>query len=35
MLYQPGEAWLYDTCSTLQGVLIAPGRRPVAARLPR
>jgi CubicO group peptidase (beta-lactamase class C family) len=22
MLYQPGEAWLYDTCSTLQGVLI-------------
>jgi CubicO group peptidase (beta-lactamase class C family) len=23
MLYQPGEAWLYDTCSTLQGVLIA------------
>ena len=23
MLYQPGEAWLYDTCSTLQGVLVA------------
>jgi CubicO group peptidase (beta-lactamase class C family) len=23
MLYQPGEAWLYDTCSDLQGVLIA------------
>jgi CubicO group peptidase (beta-lactamase class C family) len=23
MLYQPGEAWLYDTCSTLQGVLIS------------
>ncbi len=23
MLYQPSEAWLYDTCSTLQGVLIA------------
>lgn len=22
MLYQPGEAWLYDTCSTLQGVLV-------------
>jgi CubicO group peptidase (beta-lactamase class C family) len=22
LLYQPGEAWLYDTCSTLQGVLI-------------
>jgi CubicO group peptidase (beta-lactamase class C family) len=22
-LYQPGEAWLYDTCSTLQGVLIS------------
>ncbi|UBU12381.1 serine hydrolase domain-containing protein [Nonomuraea gerenzanensis] len=23
MLYQPGEAYLYDTCSTLQGVLIS------------
>jgi CubicO group peptidase (beta-lactamase class C family) len=23
LLYQPGEAWLYDTCSTLQGVLVA------------
>jgi CubicO group peptidase (beta-lactamase class C family) len=23
LLYQPGEAWLYDTCSTLQGILIA------------
>jgi CubicO group peptidase (beta-lactamase class C family) len=23
MLYQPGEAWLYDTCSTLQGVLVS------------
>jgi CubicO group peptidase (beta-lactamase class C family) len=23
LLYQPGEAWLYDTCCTLQGVLIA------------
>jgi CubicO group peptidase (beta-lactamase class C family) len=23
MLYHPGEAWLYDTCSDLQGVLIA------------
>jgi CubicO group peptidase (beta-lactamase class C family) len=23
LLYQPGEAWLYDTCSVLQGVLIA------------
>lgn len=23
LLYQPGESWLYDTCSTLQGVLIA------------
>ncbi len=23
LLYQPGEAWLYDTCSTVQGVLIA------------
>lgn len=23
MLYQPGESWLYDTCSALQGVLIA------------
>lgn len=23
LLYQPDEAWLYDTCSDLQGVLIA------------
>jgi CubicO group peptidase (beta-lactamase class C family) len=23
LLYQPGEAWLYDTCSDLQGVLLA------------
>ena len=23
LLYQPGEAWLYDTCSALQGVLVA------------
>jgi CubicO group peptidase (beta-lactamase class C family) len=23
LLYQPGETWLYDTCSDLQGVLIA------------
>jgi CubicO group peptidase (beta-lactamase class C family) len=23
LLYQPGEAWLYDTCSDLQGLLIA------------
>ena len=23
LLYQPGEQWLYDTCSTLQGVLIS------------
>jgi CubicO group peptidase (beta-lactamase class C family) len=23
LLYQPGESWLYDTCSTLQGVLVA------------
>jgi CubicO group peptidase (beta-lactamase class C family) len=22
LAYQPGEAWLYDTCSTLQGVLV-------------
>src|SRR6202012_4617958 len=22
LLYQPGDAWAYDTCSTLQGVLI-------------
>jgi len=22
LLYQPGEAWLYDTCSDLQGILI-------------
>ncbi len=23
LLYQPGAAWLYDTCSTLQGVLVS------------
>jgi CubicO group peptidase (beta-lactamase class C family) len=23
LLYQPGESWLYDTCSAVQGVLIA------------
>ena len=23
LVYQPGEGWLYDTCSTLQGVLVA------------
>jgi len=23
LLYQPGEAWLYDTCSDLQGILVA------------
>jgi len=23
LLYQPGEGWLYDTCSTVQGVLVA------------
>jgi CubicO group peptidase (beta-lactamase class C family) len=23
LLYQPGEAWLYDTCSDLQGILIS------------
>jgi CubicO group peptidase (beta-lactamase class C family) len=23
LLYQPGDAWLYDTCSTIQGVLVA------------
>jgi CubicO group peptidase (beta-lactamase class C family) len=23
MLYQPGEAWLYNTCSDIQGVLVA------------
>ncbi|SEF21317.1 CubicO group peptidase, beta-lactamase class C family [Amycolatopsis pretoriensis] len=23
LAYQPGEAWLYDTCSTIQGVLAA------------
>jgi CubicO group peptidase (beta-lactamase class C family) len=23
LAYQPGEAWLYDTCSDLQGVLVA------------
>jgi CubicO group peptidase (beta-lactamase class C family) len=23
LAYQPGEAWLYDTCSTVQGVLVS------------
>jgi CubicO group peptidase (beta-lactamase class C family) len=23
LLYQPGESWLYDTCSAIQGVLVA------------
>jgi CubicO group peptidase (beta-lactamase class C family) len=23
LVYQPGQGWLYDTCSTLQGVLVA------------
>jgi CubicO group peptidase (beta-lactamase class C family) len=23
LLYQPGEAWLYDTCSDLQGILVS------------
>jgi CubicO group peptidase (beta-lactamase class C family) len=23
LLYQPGQAWLYDTCSVLQGILIS------------
>jgi CubicO group peptidase (beta-lactamase class C family) len=23
LLYQPGEGWLYDTCSTVQGVLVS------------
>jgi CubicO group peptidase (beta-lactamase class C family) len=23
LVYQPGEAWLYDTCSDLQGILVA------------
>lgn len=23
LVYQPGESWLYDTCSALQGVLVA------------
>jgi CubicO group peptidase (beta-lactamase class C family) len=23
LAFQPGEAWLYDTCSTLQGILVA------------
>ncbi|MET9001043.1 serine hydrolase domain-containing protein [Amycolatopsis sp. NPDC004169] len=23
LTYQPGESWLYDTCSTLQGLLVA------------
>ena len=35
MLYQPGDAWLYDTCSVLQGVLISRVSRPIAAGIPR
>jgi CubicO group peptidase (beta-lactamase class C family) len=27
LLYQPGQAWLYDTCSDLQGILIARAAR--------
>ena len=27
LLYQPGEAWLYDTCSDLQGILVARASR--------
>jgi CubicO group peptidase (beta-lactamase class C family) len=23
LLYQPGQAWLYDTCSTVQGILVS------------
>jgi CubicO group peptidase (beta-lactamase class C family) len=23
LVYQPGQAWLYDTCSTIQGVLVS------------
>jgi len=35
LLYQPGEAWLYDTCSDLQGVLIARASgRPLPEFLP-
>lgn len=31
LLYQPGESWLYDTCSAIQGVLVA---RAAGAALP-
>ena len=34
MLHQPGEAWLYNTCSDLQGVLIARVSGHAAARVP-
>jgi CubicO group peptidase (beta-lactamase class C family) len=27
LAFQPGESWLYDTCSTIQGVLVGPDRR--------
>ena len=35
LLYQPGEAWLYNTCSDIQGVLIARVSGQSAARIPR
>ena len=33
LLYQPGEGWLYDTCSTRAGRADRQGQRPVAARI--
>lgn len=35
LLYQPGESWLYDTCSAIQGVLVARVVELVAAGIPR
>jgi CubicO group peptidase (beta-lactamase class C family) len=35
MLRQPGEAWLYNTCSDIQGVLIARVSGGTAAGVPR
>jgi CubicO group peptidase (beta-lactamase class C family) len=35
LLHQPGEAWLYNTCSDIQGALIERGDRPIARGGPR
>ena len=34
LLHQPGDAWLYNTCSDILGVLIARVSWPAAARVP-